>query len=90
MPIENHNLALELPEFKDEIHSLKMTDEHFKKLADEYHYLTNEVKKMEQEIVLASTQEEEEFKKRRLQLKDTLVNYLKDAQNTEQKDQAAV
>ncbi|MBJ7553569.1 YdcH family protein [Marinomonas spartinae] len=87
MPIENHNLALELPEFKDDIHSLKMTDDHFKKLSDEYHYLTNEIKKMEQEILLVSTEEEETFKKRRLQLKDTLVDYLKQSQTANQTSQ---
>ncbi|MEL0614715.1 YdcH family protein [Marinomonas arenicola] len=77
MPIENHTLVNELPEFKEDIHHLKMTDAHFKKLFDEYNFITEEVEKMEKEIVLTSTAEEEEFKKRRLQLKDTIVNYLK-------------
>ncbi|REG86621.1 YdcH family protein [Marinomonas pollencensis] len=87
MPIENHTLVNELPEFKDTIHQLKMTDAHFKKLFEEYNFLTEEIEKMEKEIVLTSTFQEEEFKKRRLLLKDSLVNYLKNA--TEQKTASA-
>ena len=48
MPIEDHSLVNEFPEFKDDIHQLKMDDAHFKKLYDEYHHLTKEVEKMEQ------------------------------------------
>lgn len=86
MPIENHTLVNELPELKDEIHQLRMSDAHFKKLSDEYNVLTSEVEKMEKEIILTSTPEEEEFKKRRLLLKDTLVEYIK--ANTEQKTES--
>ena len=88
MSHENHSLANELPEFKEEIHELKMNDAHFRKLFDEYHFLTREIENMEQEIVLATTMEEEEFKKRRLLLKDTLFDYLKKAKH--QKDSEAV
>ncbi|MBM6551760.1 YdcH family protein [Marinomonas ostreistagni] len=77
MPIENHSLVMELPEFKEQIHELKMNDAHFRRLFDEYQYLTDEIEKIEKEIVLASTLEEEEFKKRRLALKDTLYSMLR-------------
>lgn len=89
MPIENHTLVNELPEFHDEIHQLRMHDEHFKKLSDEYNFLTGEVEKMEKEIILASTQEEEQLKKRRLQLKDTIVGYIKATQRAEGKTASA-
>lgn len=77
MPIEDHSLVNEFPEFKDDIHQLKMDDAHFKKLYDEYHHLTKEVEKMEQEIIPSTTLEEEKLKKQRLQLKDTLQGYIK-------------
>ncbi|TYL47413.1 YdcH family protein [Marinomonas sp. IMCC 4694] len=77
MPIENHSLVNEFPEFKDDIHQLKMDDAHFKKLYDEYHHLTKEVAKMEQEIIPSTTLEEEKLKKQRLQLKDTIQGYIK-------------
>jgi uncharacterized protein len=77
MPIEDHSLVNEFPEFKDDIQQLKMDDTHFKKLYDEYHHLTKEVEKMEQEIIPSTTLEEEKLKKQRLQLKDTLQGYIK-------------
>jgi uncharacterized protein YdcH (DUF465 family) len=77
MPIEDHSLVNEFPEYKDDIHQLKMDDAHFKKLYDEYNHLTKEVEKMEQEITPAPTVEEEKLKKQRLQLKDTIQGYIK-------------
>lgn len=83
MPIENHSLVNELPEYKDQIHSLKMSDDHFRRLFEEYNFLTHEIENIEKEIVLASTMEEEEFKKRRLVLKDTLFEMLRKAKAAE-------
>ncbi|MDE8602681.1 DUF465 domain-containing protein [Marinomonas sp. RSW2] len=77
MPIEDHSLINEFPEYKEDIHQLKMDDAHFKKLYDEYNHLTKEVEKREQEIIPSTTLEEEKLKKQRLQLKDTLQGYIK-------------
>jgi len=77
MPISDHNLVNEFPEYKDDIHHLKMEDAHFKKLFDEYNHLTHEIEKMEQELIPCTTQEEECLKKQRLQLKDILQGYIK-------------
>ena len=49
MPIEDHNLVNEFPEYKDDIHQLKMDDAHFKKLYDEYNHLTKEVERKKKE-----------------------------------------
>jgi uncharacterized protein YdcH (DUF465 family) len=80
MPIEDHSLINEFPEFKEEIHQLKMDDAHFKKLYDEYNHLTKEIEKREQEIVPSTTLEEEQLKKQRLLLKDTIQGYIKTTQ----------
>lgn len=77
MPIEDHSLINEFPEFKEDIHHLKMEDAHFRKLYDEYNHLTKEVEKREQEIIPSTTTEEEHLKKQRLQLKDTIQGYIK-------------
>ena len=77
MPIEDHALVNEFPEYKEDIHQLKKDDAHFRKLYEEYNHLTKSVEKMEQEIIPASTAEEEQLKKQRLQLKDTLQGYIK-------------
>lgn len=83
MPIENHSLVNELPEYKEQIHDLKMNDEQFRRLFEEYQFLTHEIENIEKEIVLASTMEEEEFKKRRLHLKDTLLDMLRKAKDSQ-------
>ncbi|BFM51344.1 DUF465 domain-containing protein [Marinomonas sp. THO17] len=77
MPISDHSLINEFPEYKDDIHDLKMEDAHFRKLYNEYNHLTHEIEKMEKEIIPATTQQEESLKKQRLQLKDTLQGYIK-------------
>jgi len=47
---EKHDLAHELPEFKDLIHDLKVSNRHFAKLFDEYDALDHQVRRCEAEI----------------------------------------
>lgn len=79
MSEEHHDLANEFPQFKDQIHTLKTSDNHFARLFDQYHEVTREVYKMEAEVEPVTTEVEEEYKKRRLQLKDELHAMLKAA-----------
>jgi uncharacterized protein YdcH (DUF465 family) len=74
-----HDLISELPEFKDKIHDLKMSDNHFAKLFDEYHQVNKEVLRIESEGEPVSDQYFEETKKRRLNLKDELFEMLNKA-----------
>lgn len=77
MTVEHHDLIHEFPEFRDLIHRLKVENHHFRRLFDEYHELTTEVEKMENEIMPVSTLEEEKAKLRRVHLKDELFSILK-------------
>jgi uncharacterized protein YdcH (DUF465 family) len=79
MSVEHHDLVHELPEFRDQIHNLKMSDEHFRELFDEYHRLTREIENMENEVTPVTTRTEETAKQRRLHLKDELYRMLKQA-----------
>jgi uncharacterized protein YdcH (DUF465 family) len=79
MSEEHHDLANEFPQFRDQIHTLKTSNNHFAKLFDQYHEVTREVYKMEAEVEPVTTEVEEEYKKRRLQLKDELHALLKAA-----------
>jgi uncharacterized protein YdcH (DUF465 family) len=79
MSEEHHDLANEFPQFRDQIHTLKTSNNHFAKLFDQYHEVTREVYKMEAEVEPVTTEVEEEYKKRRLQLKDELHAMLKAA-----------
>ena len=76
MSVEHHDLIHELPELKDRIHELKVSDAHFRRLFDEYHGLTREIEKMEDEVTPVSSQTEESAKVRRLHLKDELYRML--------------
>ncbi|CAA0105414.1 Uncharacterised protein [BD1-7 clade bacterium] len=76
MGVEHHDLVHEFPELKSKIHDLKVSDTHFRRLFDEYHELTRSIENMENEVVPATTQREEEHKVRRVQLKDELYQML--------------
>lgn len=76
MSVEHHDLIHELPELKDRIHELKLSDAHFRRLFDEYHELTRDIEKMEDEVTPVTSQTEEEAKVRRLHLKDELYRLL--------------
>ena len=77
--IENHSLALELPEYKDTIHRLKLSDAHFSKLFDEYHVADKEIHRIEQGVEVSSDTYLENLKKQRLHIKDVLFSMLKNA-----------
>ena len=76
MTIEHHDLIHEFPQYRDRIHELKTNNEHFRKLFDEYHELTNSIENMEAEVKVVATHTEEEAKKRRVHLKDELYAML--------------
>jgi uncharacterized protein len=76
MSVEHHDLIHEFPQLRDKIHVLKMADERFRRLFDEYHELTRDIEKMEDEVMPVSTRIEEQAKVRRVHLKDELYRML--------------
>lgn len=79
MLTEKHDLVHELPEHKDAIRNLKMTNQHFARLFDEYHEVDHEVHRIETGIENTSDEYLEERKKVRLYLKDELFRMIKQA-----------
>lgn len=79
MIIDRHSLAKELPEYKEQIHQLKMENRHFAKLADEYHDLDNEIIRIEEGVENTTDEYVDGLKKKRLHLKDELFAMLKKA-----------
>lgn len=73
---EHHDLIHEFPELRERIHEMKMQDAIFAEKFDEYHKLTKSVEKMEAEIEPVCTQTEEEYKFKRVKLKDELYAML--------------
>ena len=79
MAAVHHDLVSELPEYREQIHSMKMSNAHFAKLFDEYHDVNREVIRLEGEGVPVADESFEALKKQRLHLKDALYNMLKSA-----------
>jgi uncharacterized protein YdcH (DUF465 family) len=76
MQNEHHNLALEFPEFKDKIHELKTSNNHFRRLMDEHHELDKQVRRVEAQEEVMTDEALENLKKKRLQLKDECYQIL--------------
>lgn len=74
MQLEKHSLVKDFPEHQHTIRHLKMNDNHFAKLFDEYHELENEVHQIEENNQPVADDYIESLKKRRVHLKDQLFN----------------
>jgi uncharacterized protein len=79
MPLENHSLVNEFPEYRHEIHRLKTSDNHFSNLFKKYDEIDHAVHRIESGAEFASDAYLEDLKKQRLQLKDALFAMLKKA-----------
>jgi len=73
---EKHDLVHELPEHRDTIHNLKMTNSHFARLFGQYHEVDHEVHRIETGIENTSDDYLDERKKVRLHLKDELYRII--------------
>jgi len=74
---EKHDLIHELPEYRDQIHDLKTSNNHFARLFKEYHEVDHEVHRIETGVETTSDDYLEEKKKERLHLKDELLEIIK-------------
>ncbi len=82
MPLSHHPLVKEFPEYKDQIHELKMTNHHFSKLVEQYEDIDKHIFRMESNEEPDSDQHIQELKKKRLKLKDELYNIIKEGKCT--------
>ena len=76
---EHHNLVHEFPEFREQIHELKVSDGHFARLFDESPRLDRRIRRIEQQVEAVPEEYAESLKKRRLWLKDELYRMLRQA-----------
>src|SRR6478672_3283770 len=75
----HHPILREFPEYREVIRRLKGSDDHFRKMFDEYHHLDDAVYRIEEEIDFATDQEIEELKMRRAKLKDYIYHLVRHA-----------
>ena len=74
--IQKHDLIHEFPEYRDRIHNLKMENNYFMRLFDEYHDVDRKVRNIENEVEVTSDFYLEDMKKQRLSLKDKLYGII--------------
>ena len=74
---EKHDLLHEFPEHKDRIHDLKISDNHFARLFNEYHDIDREIQRIEQGVENTSDEYLEGLKYKRLNHKDQLLAIIK-------------
>ncbi|MCS1406910.1 MAG: hypothetical protein M2R45_00065 [Verrucomicrobia subdivision 3 bacterium] len=77
--LEKHDLVHELPEYRDRIHDLKVSNAYFARLFDEYHEVDHEIHRIEKGIETPSDDYTNARKSRRLELKDQLVALIRSA-----------
>lgn len=68
-----HELGAIFARDADLLHTLKLNDAHFVKLADKYHEINREVHRIEAEVEAASDDRVDALKKERLALLDTIT-----------------
>ena len=71
-----HELHEEFPDKLDAISSLKQSDAHFAKLADEYHEINRAVHRAETNVEPMESLAEVDLRKHRAALKDQIWRYL--------------
>lgn len=74
---EHHDLLSEFPDLKDKIHELKVNNEEFARLYEQYQQIDQEVYRIEEQFETPSDEYTEELKKKRVLLKDQLYSMLK-------------
>jgi len=74
--MEKHDLHHEFPQFEEKIHDLKMNDNHFKRLFNEYEDLNHKIHGIETTGVFTDD-ELNDMRSKRLHLKDELYEMLK-------------
>ena len=76
MQVEHHELHREFPEFLDVIQTLRSADNSFSRMFDQYHNLTSEVERLEEEDIPVDDFTIEEMKKVRVKLKDDMYKMM--------------
>ncbi|WP_264558159.1 YdcH family protein [Flavobacterium sp. N2270] len=74
--IKKHQLAVDFPEFEAKIHDLKVNDNHFKNLFDQYDELDHEIYRIETDAEPASDDVLNNLRVERVRIKDEIYAYL--------------
>ena len=73
-----HELAEEFPEYVENIHTLKVSNPHFARLAEEYHEVNRHIHRHESGVEPASETHETELRMRKVAPNNEIYTILKD------------
>ena len=74
--MEKHDLNHEFPELVNKIHEFKISNNHFRKLFDEYHEVNKEIHRIETGAEVSKDEVLNELRIKRVHLKDELYHIL--------------
>jgi len=74
--MERHDLNYEFPDLVNKIHEFKISDNHFKKLFDEYHEINKDIHRIETGAENTKDEVLNKLRIRRVHLKDELYTIL--------------
>ncbi|MDO9188102.1 MAG: DUF465 domain-containing protein [Bacteroidia bacterium] len=74
--MEKHNLVNEFPQHKQKIHDLKMNDQHFKKIFDEYENVDIDIHRIETGAEITKDEVLNGLRMKRVHLKDQISDLL--------------
>jgi uncharacterized protein YdcH (DUF465 family) len=74
--MEKHDLHHEFPELNEKIHELKVSDNHFRKLFDQYHEINNSIHSIETGAEAVTDEVLNDYRIKRVHLKDELYSIL--------------
>lgn len=74
--MEKHDLLHEFPQYGEKIHNLKMSDNHFRRMFDEYHETDHHIHRIENGSEATTDEHLNELRMKRVHLKDNLYAYL--------------
>ena len=75
-----NDLAQDFPDKADRIRDLKLSNNHFARLYDEYNELNRTIHRVETRVEPTSEDVEEDLKRRRVRLKDEILALIEDGQ----------
>ncbi|HTI97711.1 MAG TPA: DUF465 domain-containing protein [Dongiaceae bacterium] len=70
----HHPFVSEFPEHREVIRHLRLSDNQFRQMYEEYHQLDDEICRIEEDIEFATDQQIDELKFKRAKLKDALYS----------------
>ena len=77
MDLLKHDITTEFPEYREKIHTMKTSHQHFARLFREFDQANHEIAKVETGGAVMTDEALEDLKKRRLRLKDEMAHMLR-------------